>query len=123
MTDAPPSSTWIVAVHDRKNKDSLLGAGVVIDAFRVLTCAHVVGARPPSDLGVAFPRATDPYQPLAAVGVVKASGHELADVAVLELTSPLPDGVEPARLRRPKGVELLPNPSWWAFGFPRGDRI
>ena len=117
MTDAaPPTSTWVVAVHARTDPYRPLGTGVVIDENRVLTCTHVLGSRAAADLGVAFPRADDPYRPLAQVREVRAAGDPRADVAVLELSEALPAGIEPARLRRPRGAELVPK-RWWAYGF------
>ena len=123
MIDAAPvRSTWVVAIHARADPSRPLGSGVVIDEHRVLTCAHVLGSRAAADLGIAFPRADDPYQPLARVKEIRASSHPQADLAVLELSGVLPAGIEPARLRRPKGAELVPK-RWWAYGFPGGDPI
>jgi WD40 repeat protein len=111
---APADRTWVVAIHSHQDSTSPIGAGVVVDARRVLTCAHVV-ARTPAPW-VAFPNAENPFGPLVPVGRVRASSHRQADVAVLELAAPLPAGVTPARLRLPKGADVVGR-RWWAYGF------
>jgi len=123
MTDAAPStSTWVVAVYDRNSRVHPLGAGVFIDEQRVLTCNHVIRDRQAADLGVAFPHAEYPYGPLTDVQAIRTSGHPQADVAVLRVGEALPQGVEPARLRRPTSCDLVAD-SWWVYGFPAGDPI
>ena len=114
--DAPLTSTWVVAVHSLTDPYRPLGAGVVIDKHRVLTCAHVLNARGANELGISFPRADDPFRTLAHVQEVRVAADPRADVAILELGGELPAGIEPARLRRPKGAELVPK-QWWAYGF------
>ncbi|WP_127502562.1 AAA family ATPase [Actinoplanes solisilvae] len=98
--------------------DRPLGCGVLIDAWRVLTCLSVVldrfGGRA-DDLWVAFPKAGVPWTVRRQVVSVRAD--VAADVAVLVLGEPAPDGVRPAPLSAPDAADLVGEP-WWAFGFP-----
>ena len=113
-SSAPADRSWIVAIHPHEDSTAPVGAGVVIDARRVLTCAHVAEKSP--TLWVAFPNAKDPFGPRVAVAGVRAGEHRYADAAVLDLAGPLPPGVIPARLRRPRGADLV-GKRWWAYGF------
>ncbi|MGH3752191.1 MAG: S1 family peptidase [Pseudonocardiaceae bacterium] len=123
MADAaPPSLTWIAAVHRSQEDFCPLGTAVVIDDRRVLTSAHVVmvpgGVRSP--LWVAFPMCEDPSATRRRAVAVRLAGHQLADLAVVELAEPVPAGVAAAPLRCPKPADVV-NRVWWAFGFARHD--
>jgi len=39
----PPADSWVAAVHASEDDAEPIGTAVVIDASRVLTCAHVGG--------------------------------------------------------------------------------
>ncbi|MGH8934477.1 MAG: S1 family peptidase [Egibacteraceae bacterium] len=111
---APSSDTWVAAIHSSRDDYAPLGAAVVIDERRVLTCEHVVSGR--SQLWVAFPKADNPFGPRCQVREVRIASQSLADLAVLELEEPVPAGVTPARLRCPQPVDVVGR-RWWAFGF------
>jgi diguanylate cyclase (GGDEF)-like protein len=121
-----PAALWVAAVHTGETDEAPLGAAVVLDEGRLLTCAHVVTrfGEASSSLWVAFPMADDPYERLQVRDVRVSTrwlgGQRTADVAVLDLLGPLPAGVEPAALRCPKPADVVAKP-WWAFGFPDRD--
>ena len=123
-----PLAPWAAAVHASETDEAPLGAAVVVDEGRLLTCAHVVardGVKV-SPLWVAFPMADNPYERVQ-VGEVRVSerwagGHRTADIAVLGLLGALPAGVEPAPMRCPKPADVVAKP-WWAFGFPAGELL
>jgi hypothetical protein len=97
---------------------------VVIDADRVLTCAHVLleqgGLR--ERVWVAFPNA-------AGLGYarrpasVRAADYvpPVQDLAVLVLDEPVPSGIA-VRVLCPQTADLV-GLRWWAFGFPGGDPV
>jgi len=120
----PPADSWVAAVHASEDDVEPIGAGVVIDASRVLTCAHVAAtadgaARDP--LWVSFPKADRwPRRRVAAVTV--AYSPPVKDLAVLVLHEPVPAGVEAPPLRFPRPADLAGR-AWWAFGFPDRDPI
>ena len=119
----PPADTWVAAIHTSEADFDPIGTAVVIDANRLLTCAHVVRSadgttRQP--LWVSFPKAECPRRLVASVMV--AYTPPVKDLAVLVLEEPVPAGVEAAPLRCPKPRSLVPK-SWWAFGFPGRDPI
>ena len=120
----PPADSWVAAVHAAVDDLEPLGAAVVVDANRVLTCAHVVAsedgtAREP--LWVSFPKADRwPRRRVAAVTV--AYSPPVRDLAVLVLAEPVPAGVEAAPLRFPRPADLAGR-AWWAFGFPGRDPV
>ena len=119
----PASDGWVAAVHGSEDDFEPLGAGVVIDSGRVLTCAHVVVAegalREP--LWVAFPNASSSVR--CRVDSVQAVfARPVKDLAVLVLEEPVPAGVEAAPLRCPQGKDLVSRP-WWAYGFPDRDPV
>lgn len=139
----PSSRLWVASLHDRAEGGNVLGSGVVIDEWRVLTCAHVVfdpeTGRPRDHIWVALPFAGDLMdehvldRPATGPGnhpeagervlVERLGGHttrdDKQDAAVLVLSRRLP-GTVPARLRRPPGTALV-DEQWWSFGFGRGD--
>jgi DNA-binding SARP family transcriptional activator/DNA-binding XRE family transcriptional regulator len=99
----PPADSWVAAVHASEDDLEPIGTAVVVDASRVLTCAHVAvttdgTAREP--LWVSFPKADRwPRQRVAAFTV--AYSPPVKDLAVLVLAEPVSGGVEPAPLRFP----------------------
>ena len=99
----PLNDTWVAAVHASEHDFAPLGTAVVVDAGRVLTCAHVVVSEGAvrEALWVAFPKAGDcPRRRVAAAAVV--SVPPVKDLAVLTLEEPVPAGVDAARLRCPQ---------------------
>jgi len=120
----PPADNWVAAVHASGDDLEPIGTAVVIDASRVLTCAHVAvtadgTAREP--LWVSFPKADRwPRRRVAAVTV--AYSPPVNDLAVLVLAEPVPAGVEAAPLRFPRPADLAGR-AWWAFGFPDRDPV
>ncbi|HEU0088189.1 MAG TPA: trypsin-like peptidase domain-containing protein [Pseudonocardiaceae bacterium] len=119
---APLNPTWVAAIHTTAEDFTPLGTAVVIDDRRVLTSAHLVTVenRVRDELWVAFPRADDFSDCRARVLTVRLARHPMADLAVLELADPVPDGVAAARLRCPKPADVVGR-AWWAFGFPGQD--
>ncbi|MGH8904275.1 MAG: trypsin-like peptidase domain-containing protein, partial [Egibacteraceae bacterium] len=118
---APSTDAWVAAVHASEDDDAPLGAAVVIDERRLLTCSHVAGALE-GTLWVAFPKADDAFGPRRRVGEVRVAGPKLADLAVLELDEPVPLGVASAPLRCPKPADVV-SLRWWAFGFAGRDPL
>ena len=119
----PTAVAWVAAVHASEDDFEPLGTAVVIDADRVLTCAHVVMPEGAvlEPLWVAFPKAGDcPRRRVGSVRVVYS--RPVRDLAVLVLEEPVPAGVDPAPLRCPKGEDLVSR-GWWAFGFPDRDPV
>jgi hypothetical protein len=127
VTDRPvraPADSWTVAIYRDGTEPTPIGAGVVIERQRVLTCAHLLqgeqGRR--KQVWLTFPK--------AGIGFVERHrvtrfaiangfpGHGI-DLAVLELDTPVPAAVSPARIRcvPPSDTSAL---DWWAFGFPGG---
>ena len=119
----PPDDVWTVAIHNSATDFTPVGAGVVIDSCRVLTCAHVVapgGQRRPA-MWVSFPKEPGSYSVRRLVRDVHLpSDTARQDVAVLELESEVPAAVAPAPVSRPRPSDLFGN-GWWAFGFPESD--
>ncbi len=115
----PAERTWVAAVH-RSERDHLpLGAGVVIDERRVLTCARVVtenGKVMDPLPWVAFPMARPSGQQRRAVIGVRLS-DDVLELAMLDLGEVVPAEVKAAPLRRPR-PEYLTGRGWWALGFP-----
>jgi WD40 repeat protein len=128
MTDRPvqaPADSWTVAVYRDAVGVTPIGAGVVIERQRVLTCAHLLqgeqGWR--EQVWVTFPKAGIGFGERRRVTRFAIAngfpGHGI-DLAVLELDAPVPAAVTPAPLRcvTPSIASTL---DWWAFGFPGGD--
>ena len=114
----------MAAVHASEGDVEPIGTAVVIDANRVLTCAHVVvtadgAARDP--LWVSFPKA-DRWPRRRVAAVTMAYSPPVKDLAVLVLAEPVPAGVEAAPLRFPRPADLAGR-AWWAFGFPGRDPV
>lgn len=119
----PGTDSWVASIHLSEDDLTPLGGGVLIDARRVLTCAHLVMNR--DNLWVAFPRAEK------AAGVVRrraerivvpAGRYAVQDLALLVLAEPVPPGVTAARLRCPS-PSVLAGLRWWAYGFPGEDHL
>ena len=125
VTNGPPADGWVVAIHASPDDACPLGTGLVLDARRVLTCAHVIRAPDGgwrSELWVAFPKGDDPYAPRVTVAEMRVAPQQVADLVVLRLAGPVPPGVEAAPLRCPRPADLVDR-SWWAFGFAGGDPV
>ncbi|WP_137307335.1 trypsin-like peptidase domain-containing protein [Streptomyces lasalocidi] len=117
------SDAWVTAIHLSEGDPNPRGTGFLIDARRVLTCAHVVHTGPAAypELWVAFPKAEELMHRRIKVQEVVAPAVELRsqqDVAVLVLDEPVPAEYA-APLLRPSPKEMV-NKRWWAFGFPDG---
>jgi WD40 repeat protein len=125
MDESPPQAGpmdrgWIVSIHATKDDYTPLGTGVVIDEWRVLTCAHVA-AQSPDELWAAFPMALD--SDVRRRVVDRRADHRLvADVAVLGLDGPVPPGAGPARVKCPP-ASALQGHRWWALGFTGGSPL
>ena len=120
----PAVDSWAAAVHASEDDLEPIGTAVVIDASRVLTCAHVAvtadgTVREP--LWVSFPKA-DRWPRRRVATVTVAYSPPVKDLAVLVLADPVPAGVEAAPLRFPRPADLAGR-SWWAFGFPDRDPV
>ncbi|PAZ17214.1 serine protease [Streptomyces sp. SA15] len=101
-----------------------VGAGFLVSASRVVTCAHVVRWSGASEVTVTFPnsRESGPVRATVAVHGGWAGGAaDPGDLAVLELDREVP--VEPAEFA-PPGAELggpdAAAPTLVAYGFPKG---
>lgn len=109
---------WRIRINDRAA--AACGAGVLVSARHVLTCAHVVadGDRPGNGFAVTFPGSTDstprPVRPVDG-GWFPMSADGRGDLAVLELDGPVPADVSPAPLGR--GDDSTGHPVI-AFGHP-----
>ena len=114
----PEIDSWVAAIYGAATGGGPIGGGVVIDDRRVLTCAHVA-MKAADGLWAEFPMADTATAVRCRVASVSAPGdfNEDQDVAILELADPIPDGVEPARLRCPAPKSLI-GTKWWALGFP-----
>ena len=134
---APPYLSWIASIHASQTATAPLGMAVVIDECRLLTSAHVVltkdadgrtqpGGPVRAGLWVAFPMCDEPVTRRGVSSVRVASRYvvegETADVAVLELDDPVPEGVRAAPLRLLKTSDVVERP-WWGFGFAHGRRF
>ena len=120
----PPHDAWVAAVHASEHDFAPIGTAVVVDANRLLTCAHAVVSADgvaQDPLWVSFPKADQcPRRRVATV--TSACSLSVSDLAVLILQEPVPAGVEAAPLRCPKPADLVGRP-WWAFGFPDHDPV
>ena len=120
---APVTDPWTVAIHASETDWTPLGAGVLIDDRRILTCAHVIKSCTVEDgVWVAFPKVDHVADRRHATRVIRADGvpAHIADVVVLVLDDSAPAGVEAAPLRDPAASSLAGG-DWWAFGFPNKD--
>jgi WD40 repeat protein len=119
-----PTDRWTVAIYRDEAEPTPIGAGVVVERRRVLTCAHLLqgerGWR--EQVWVTFPKAgigSAERRRVTRVEIANGYPHGI-DLAVLELDAPVPAAVTPAPLRcvPPSATSTL---DWWAFGFPGGE--
>ncbi|WP_405634289.1 trypsin-like peptidase domain-containing protein [Streptomyces sp. NBC_00056] len=113
----------MTAIHLSEGDFNPRGSGFLIDARRVLTCAHVVhsGAVAHPELWVAFPKAEELMNRRIKVKEIVAPAVERRsqqDVAILVLDEPV-SAEFAAPLLCPPPKEMV-NKRWWAFGFPDG---
>ena len=111
------SAAW----HTRIECGNAVGAGFLVSARQVLTCAHVIAASGTSAVSVRFPNR-------AGLGVVAATvavhggwrggDTDPGDMAVLELEREVP--LAPAVFASPGAERGIPSPELVAYGFPRG---
>jgi len=105
-------------VHARADDPVPLGSGVLLDARRVLTAAHVVFANGDARTGLSatLPMSDDLMSSRFAVEqVVVPAGwphDKRQDAAVLILREAVP-GDEAARVRTPAAASLV-DEAWWA---------
>ncbi len=126
----PAADAWVAAIHASEQDFRPIGAALVLDARRVLTCAHVVviseegqvSVRDP--LWVSFPMVADaagrPRRRVTSVAL--AYEPPVTDLALLNFEEDMPAGVDAAPLRFPKPSDVV-SKKWWAFGFPDCDPI
>ncbi|MEU9089087.1 hypothetical protein [Streptomyces sp. NPDC048428] len=122
----PANDSWVAAVHRAEADEISLGSAFVLDACRVLSCAHVVRATADAgmDLWVAFPKAEecDTVRVRVQEIVLPPVEHQRTrDVAILRLADPVPTARIP-RLRCPAPADMVGR-EWWAFGFPGGELL
>lgn len=119
---APALDSWVAAIHESEEDFAPFGGGVVIDQWRVLTCAHLSGNR--SELWVAFPKAEGDAADVRRYveRVVPSERSTVPDLAILVLSEPVPPGIAAAPLRSPRPRDLVGR-RWWAYGFPGGDPV
>ncbi|MFE2043532.1 trypsin-like peptidase domain-containing protein [Streptomyces sp. NPDC059477] len=105
--------------HARIECGREIGAGFLVSARRVLTCAHVVRASDTAEVTVTFPGRADLGGVVASVAVHggwRGGAADPGDLVVLELEREMP--LTPAAFAPPgaerDGHELV------AYGFPRG---
>ncbi|GAB1335459.1 trypsin-like peptidase domain-containing protein [Streptomyces sp. E-15] len=111
------SAAW----HARIACGDELGAGFLVTARRLLTCAHVVRQRDRAAVTVAFPHARELGELPASVvahGGWAGGVTDPGDVAVLELERDVP--LAPARFAAPEAAYTEPYPRLIAYGFPEG---
>ncbi|WOT40707.1 trypsin-like peptidase domain-containing protein [Streptomyces coeruleorubidus] len=121
----PGSDRWVAAIHAAEKDRTPLGSGFLVDARRVLTCAHVVfkGGQQRPELWVAFPNAPGLLRRRVKVLEVAAPAVEeqdIDDAAALILAEVVPEEYA-APLRQPEAAGLVGR-RWWAFGFPHPDQ-
>jgi hypothetical protein len=111
--ERPP---WVVRIMQIRGAQRIVvGAGFLIDARRVLTCAHVVvqavgggaeGSRPTGTVHLDFPQLPGALQTaqVGRYGWVPVTEGGWGDVAVLELGREVPPTVRPAPVRNPQSA-------------------
>jgi WD40 repeat protein len=118
----PPTYGWIAAVHASEHDRRPLGAAIVIDARRLLTCTHILvdhTGEVRDQLWVSFPAPAELGRRLVA-SVYQPTDLPHNDVAVLTISDDVPVGVSPATLRCPEALHMIGR-RWWALGFPEQD--
>ncbi|WP_433686357.1 trypsin-like peptidase domain-containing protein [Micromonospora carbonacea] len=116
---------WVVRI--RGGNGVILGSGTLLGDRHVLTCAHVVdravgrataGATPPADRVqvelVRLPRLSARSAGVVAGGWVPAGKEGQGDIALLELSDPVPGRLGPELRRLPLWEKHV-----YAFGFPK----
>ncbi|MEU9557313.1 trypsin-like peptidase domain-containing protein [Streptomyces fumanus] len=109
------------AWHARIACGKEVGAGFLVSARRLLTCAHVVRDSGSEPVTVAFPGRADLGELPAAVAVHggwREGATDRGDLAVLELDRDVP--LPPAVFAPPGAERGTPAPELIAYGFPRG---
>ncbi|MGC0377471.1 trypsin-like peptidase domain-containing protein [Streptomyces sp. SAI-229] len=109
------------AWHTRIRCGNEIGAGFLVSARHVLTCAHVVAAGDTSPVTVSFPNRADLGEVTATVvvhGGWRGGDTDPGDLAVLELDREAP--LAPAAFAPPGAERGTPAPELIAYGFPRG---
>ncbi|MFI6443259.1 hypothetical protein [Kitasatospora sp. NPDC050543] len=122
----PANDSWVAAVHRTEADEMSLGSAFVLDAHRVLSCAHVVrvAADAGAPLWVAFPKAEESDTvriPVREIVLPPAGLQRIQDAAILRLAEPVPAPRIP-RLRCPVPADMVGR-DWWAFGFPGGELL
>ena|SRR5947209_7726829 len=112
---------WLVRVFRGENDRKAVGAGVLVDESRFLTCAHVAasGGTAPGRVWVDFPFVAPGERREAALapdGWHPRTADGRGDLALFVLAD-LPTGAVPAPLRRPARVG---GHGFRAYGFPPG---
>ncbi|MFG2677602.1 trypsin-like peptidase domain-containing protein [Streptomyces sp. NPDC048392] len=109
------------AWHARVECGREVGAGFLVSARRLLTCAHVVRWADRAPVTVTFPgrRAVGELSGTVAVhGGWRDGAADLGDLAVLDLDREVP--LTPAVFARPGTERTVPAPELIAYGFPKG---
>lgn len=109
------------AWHARVECGREVGAGFLVSARRLLTCAHVVRWADRAPVTVTFPGRRELGE-LSGTVVVHGGWQEgaadLGDLVVLELDREVP--LAPAVFARPGTERTVPVPELIAYGFPKG---
>jgi len=109
------------AWHARIECGNEVGAGFLVSARRVLTCAHVVRQSGAADVTVSFPQRKELGALSATVAVHggwEGAAADPGDLAVLELDREVP--LAPAAFAPPGTEHGVPSPLLEAYGFPVG---
>ncbi|MGH3392190.1 MAG: trypsin-like peptidase domain-containing protein, partial [Actinomadura sp.] len=121
MTERPRWQARIEIAGETLGARETLGAGILVDPTRVLTCAHVVDGR--TDVRVAFPNAPR-CQDLPAAVAFRGPWRRLndtGDIAVLELRQPV--GIAPATFADPGMRHAHGRRELSVYGFREGNEI
>ncbi|MFI1352653.1 trypsin-like peptidase domain-containing protein [Streptomyces sp. NPDC020898] len=109
------------AWHTRIVCGNEVGAGFLVSARQVLTCAHVVWRSDTSAVTVSFPHCKELGEVSATVAVRggwAGGAADPGDLALLELDREIP--LAPAVFAPPGAEHGSPSPELVAYGFPRG---
>lgn len=123
MTAGPDDCSWLVALHRGQQQDTPIGTGIVVDSNLVLTCHHVAfgnDGKLHDDLWISFPRDEKvTWFDRRQIGNCLHDGMPGAkvDLVMLELVTPVPASVTPARLRCLPPKPLFGSP-YWTYGYP-----
>jgi hypothetical protein len=111
------SASW----HARIECGNEVGAGFLVSARQVLTCAHVVRQSGAAGVTVSFPHRKELGELSATVavhGIWAGGAADPGDLAVLELDREVP--LAPAVFAPPGSGHGMPSPLLTAYGFPIG---